>query len=368
MKLVFWTSVALIIYANFGYALYLWFRAKVNRKPIAHAAIFPSVSIVMAVRNEEVNLPIKLNNLRQIDYPKDKLQIIVASDGSKDRSAEILQAEGNWIVPVILEESHGKANALNAAVRKATGEILFFQDARQTTDPKALAELVSCFADPHVGAASGELWIEPAENAKADAVGLYWRVEKAIRKLESQTGSVIGATGAIYAVRRNLYAEIPKGTILDDVYVPMAVARQGKRVVFQPSAIARDQAFSQKGKEFKRKVRTLTGNYQLLRLAPWIMSPANPLLFRYVSHKLLRLMVPVLLIISMVSSGLCTDLAYRAMFWSQIFFYALALSGALNPHTKKFKPVAIANTFLVLNSAAVAAIYNFLSGKKNVWT
>ena len=163
-------------------------------------------------------------------------------------------------------------------------------DARQIVDPDAVSELVSCFADPDVGAVSGELLLE---SASADALGIYWKIEKVVRKLESATGSVVGVTGAIYAIRRELYTEIPPGTILDDVFIPMNVARMGKRVVFQPSAIARDRLFNEKGKEFSRKVRTLTGNYQLLRLAPWLLSPSNPLLFRFISHKLLRLLVPV---------------------------------------------------------------------------
>src|ERR1019366_8436105 len=161
--------------------------------------------------------------------------------------------------------------------------------------------------------------------------------------------------------RRELYTEMPPGTILDDVFVPMNVARRGKRVVFQPSAIARDQFFSEKGKEFSRKVRTLTGNYQLLHLAPWLLSSKNPLLFRLISHKLLRLQVPFLLIIMLLASAMSGGEFYGVIFWLQILFYILAALGLLSPSTKNLKPVAIANTFVVLNAAAAIAFYNFVT-------
>jgi cellulose synthase/poly-beta-1,6-N-acetylglucosamine synthase-like glycosyltransferase len=268
---------------------------------------------------------------------------------------------------VILDESNGKARALNEAVKRATGEILVFLDARQSVEPAAISELTSCFADPTVGAVSGELLLDASEGKSEDALGIYWKIEKIVRKLESASGSVVGVTGAIYAIRCELYAEIPVGTILDDVFVPMNVARMGRRVVFQPSAIARDRLFSAKGKEFARKVRTLTGNYQLLRLAPWMLSPANPLLFRFVSHKLLRLLVPLLLLLMLIASAMAGGTFYRAIFCLQVLFYVAAVFGTLIPSVKQFKPVAIASTFVMLNAAAALAFYNFAAGRKKVW-
>jgi hypothetical protein len=185
--------------------------------------------------------------------------------------------------------------------------------------------------------------------------------------MESASGSVVGVTGAIYAIRRELYTNIPEGTILDDVFVPMYVAAQGKRVIFRPAAIARDRIFSEKGKEFSRKVRTLTGNYQLIRLAPWLLSAKNPLLFRFISHKLLRLVVPFLLLIMLLGAGMAPGALYRSLFWIQVLFYALAAMGILIPSARKIKPVAMANTFVMLNVAAGVAFYNFVSGKNRVW-
>jgi hypothetical protein len=138
-------------------------------------------------------------------------------------------------------------------------------------------------------------------------------------------------------------------------------------VIFEPLAIARDRIFAEKGKEFSRKVRTLTGNYQLLKLEPWLLSPSNPLLFRFVSHKLLRLMVPLLLIVMFAATAVTQEVLYQALFWTQLGFYLLALLGALIPAAKRLKPVAIANTFVMLNAAAALAFYNFVAGRKKLW-
>lgn len=365
--MLFWISFALAAYTTFGYALWLSANARLRQRPIAKGVIFPTVSIVMAAHNEEVNLPAKLENLRQLHYPSDRLQIVVASDGSTDRTAEFLLGQ-ETIMAVILPEPRGKAGALNEAVRHATGEILFFQDARQKVDNDALGELVSCFADPEVGAVSGELLLETAEGKPSpEGLGIYWTMEKLVRKLESATGSVVGVTGAIYSIRRELYTEMPNGTILDDVYLPMHIARRGKRVVFQPSAIARDRLFDQKGKEFNRKVRTLTGNYQLLRLAPWMLTTANPLLFRLVSHKLLRLALPILAALMLGASAACQGDFYRVIFWSQILFYGLALLAMASPEARTFRPAAAANTFVMLNLAAAVAFINFVRRRTKVW-
>ena len=368
MKIVFWVAFTGVFYAYFGYAAFLVLYAKFHPRPIAVAPRTPRVSIIMAVCNEESNLVTKLENLRLLDYPSDKLEIVVASDGSTDQTVSILQKHTPAVVPVILDTRQGKAIALNAAVAKATGEILVFLDARQTVEVNAIAELALPFADPNVGAASGELLLEAAAGTTAtEALGIYWKIEKFVRKLESATGSVVGATGAIYAVRRSLYTPIPQGTILDDVFVPMHVVLQGKRVVFQSSARAHDKIFANDGKEFARKVRTLAGNYQLIQLAPWILSFRNPLLFRFISHKCMRLIVPALLVVMLVTSAAVPSSLYHSIFFLQVAFYLLAGLGVLIPSCRNWKPVSISRTFVMLNMAAVLAFYNFISGKTAVW-
>jgi len=368
MTLLFWLSAVTISYAYLGYAVWLWVLSHVSRKVVLHRPATPLVSILIAARNEEKNLLAKLENLQSQDYPKDRLQVVIVSDGSTDRTASILREHVYNVLPVILETPSGKAVALNEGVKQATGEILVFLDARQSVEPDAVSKLVAYFADPTVGAVSGELLLDDCANTgSAEALGIYWKIEKTVRKLESASGSVVGVTGAIYAIRRELYIEMPPGTILDDVFVPMHIARVGKRVVFQPLAIARDRIFNEKGKEFSRKVRTLTGNYQLLRLAPWLLTPANPLLFRFISHKLLRLLVPVLLLLMLVSSGVSSGLFYRSAFWLQILFYGLAIVGSLSPYTRRYKPIAIATTFVMLNAAATLAFYNCVAGRNKIW-
>lgn len=370
MRGVFWVSVAMVVYAYVGYGALLAAVTRFRRRPVLREPRYPSVSIVMAARNEEQRLPAKLANLAELDYPHELVQTIVVSDRSTDRTAEVLLSAQPDITPVILTETDpepgGKAAALNAAVRRATGEVLLFLDARQFVDRSALRELVSCFADPEVGAVSGELLLE-SPSGSTEGLGLYWRIEKTIRKLESASGSTVGVTGAIYAIRRELYREIPPGTILDDVYVPMQVARQGKRVLFLPSAVARDVLFQEKGKEFSRKVRTLTGNYQLLRLAPWLLGPQNPLLFRFASHKLTRLAVPLFLVAMLLSSWAAGGPGYHALFMLQVLVYLLAAAGTLLPRTQRYKPVNIAQTFVMLNVAAAVAFYNFVAGRNGVW-
>ncbi len=369
MRDIFWLSLALIAYAYAGYPILLLAMARFKRLPVRKEEVLPTVSIVMAVRNEGLRLRRKLDNLRQLEYPLHLLQIVIASDGSTDDTEDILHLERDQVETVMLKESVGKAAALNAAVRHATGEILVFLDARQRVDLRALRELTSNFADAGVGAVSGELLLEEESGAPAaDAVGLYWKIEKMVRRLESASGSVVGVTGAIYAIRRELFEELPSGLLLDDVLVPMRIARRGRRVVFEPKAIARDTVFSERGREFSRKVRTLTGNYQLVQRAPWILSAKNPLLFRFVSHKLMRLFVPILLLVCLISSILADGFFYKAMFMGQVVLYCLALLGSVVPSSRRFKPVAIVSTFVMLNAAAAMALYNFVAGKDEVWT
>ena len=368
MKVIFWLALLLTSYTYIGYALLLWIEAKLRPKPVCSDAITPAVSIIMAARNEEKNLPRKLQNLYELDYPSEHIQIVVASDGSTDATPRLLLEQESRVFPVILECSTGKAAALNEAVKHATGHILVFLDVRQEVERDAISKLVGCFADSTVGAVSGELLLwQSKEGSSSEALGIYWKIEKFVRKMESLSGSVVGVTGAIYAIRRELYPHIPRGTILDDVFVPMHIAARGKRVVFQPAAVARDRIFGERGKEFSRKVRTLTGNYQLLRLAPWLLTAKNPLRFRFVSHKLLRLVVPLLLVAMLISCALASGALYKALLSLQVLFYLFAAVGVLAPTAQRLKPVSVASTFVMLNVAAGVAFYNFLFDREAVW-
>ncbi len=230
----------------------------------------------------------------------------------------------------------GKALALNAGVAAARHDVLVFADARQTFAPDALRELVSALADPRVGGVSGELVLDcesaSTDSAIGDGVGAYWRYEKWLRRHESLVGSIVGSTGAIYALRRELWQPLPPDTILDDVLAPMRAVLSGARVVFEGSARAYDRVASAASTEFQRKTRTLAGNYQILRLEPRLLVPfVNPVWIQFVSHKLGRLVVPYALCALLMSSAVLATRhwAYAVALAVQLAFYGLAFYGGV---------------------------------------
>ena len=373
MTWVFWASALLIAYTYAGYMGWLWLRARIRPWPVLRSQQQLFISIVMVVRNEEQWIEAKLRNLLELDYPQALYQIVVVSDGSTDRTDAILRqhAEDPRVQVVMNQLSRGKASGLNDATSLAAGDVVVFTDARQKIESGAVRLLVENFADPQVGCVSGALMLGNPESGEAyRGMGLYWRIEKKIRELESASGSVVGSTGALYAVRRNLLVPVPEGTILDDVYIPMHVARQEKRVIFDGRARAWDSPNLGGGPEFSRKVRTLSGNYQLMQLAPWLITSRNPLLWRFVSHKLLRLAVPFALTAMLVASLWLNGVVYRAALVLQLAFYAMGLLALV----RLPKPSIIAGagdaaaTFLLLNTAAVVAFANFVAGRKPVWS
>jgi poly-beta-1,6-N-acetyl-D-glucosamine synthase len=370
MKILFFASASLILFTYAGYPICMYFRAKFWPRLIRRASIFPRITIVMAVHNEERNLERKLCNLAALDYPPDCLEVIVISDGSTDQTNQVLgEWQGLRNRAVILPDHRGKANALNHGITEAQGEIICFTDARQVIASDGLKNLVANFADPSVGGASGELVLrQDVRTASSDGVGLYWRLEKNIRNWEGLAGSTVGATGAFYAVRKHLLVSLPEGTILDDVYIPLHIARQGKRVVFDTKALAWDDLASSPEKEFRRKVRTLAGNYQLLQLAPWLLTRSNPLLLQFICHKLLRLLVPFGLVGVLVSTIWLRQGVYELVLVLQILLYGLGTLTILRAKTGLLSRVSnMSLAFLVLNVAAAVAFVYFITGRKEVW-
>lgn len=373
MKWLFWGAAVLVFYTYAGYPLWLWLRARRFIAPVLRANCTPSVSVVMVVRNEEGVLRKKLLNLTLLNYPADKLEEVVVSDGSTDGTQAILSEFGaaeprlRWMQN---PEPRGKAAGLNDAIAAARGEIVIFTDARQQIEADAVRVLVENFADPAVGCVSGELMLgDPVQGEREKGMGMYWRVEKKIREMESASGSVIGATGAFYAARRELLAPVPEQILLDDVYIPLTILRQRKRVLFDARARAWDVADLGSSREFARKVRTLSGNYQLVQLAPWSLTAENPERFQFVSHKLLRLLSPFALAAVLISSFFLPQPIYRAALIAQLLLYGLSLmaisSLALGPLTRI---ADAALTFVVLNTAALVAFANFVTGRKVAWT
>ena len=371
MTWVFWLTAAVIAYAYIGYVGWLWLRAQWRPRPVRRGHMEPLVSVVMVVRNEEAVLAQKLRNLLELDYPQNNFQVVVVSDGSTDGTESILREHArNPQVHVMLNQlADGKAAGLNSGVSIAQGDIVVFTDARQEIERGAIRLLMENFADPEVGAVSGELMLgDPATGETGRGMGLYWQIEKRVRELEAASGSVVGATGAIYAVRRELLVEVPAQTILDDVFIPMNVARQRFRVVFDARARAWDRPDLGADREFRRKVRTLTGNYQLLHLAPWLLRKENPLRFEFISHKLIRLVVPFALLIALAASAFLPGPFYRAVFWIQLGFYGLSALGWTRWNLGPLSRLSdAAYTFVALNAAAVVAFANFVTGRKTIW-
>ncbi len=371
MRWIFWTAAAVVGYTYFGYAAWLWVRGRWRSRPVRSSPCWPSISIVMVVRNEASVLPRKLKNLLQLNYPPDLTEILVVSDGSTDGTDRVLSsAAATSPLRVLLNsESRGKAAGLNDAIRAARGKVVVFTDARQQIEVDAVKLLMENFADPDVGCASGELMLgDPDSGEPAKGMGLYWKFEKRIREMESSSGSVIGATGALYAVRGDLLVAVPEETILDDVYLPMHVLKKGARVVFDPRARAWDVPSLGRQREFSRKVRTLNGNYQLLLLAPWLLKSTNPERFGFVSHKLLRLAVPFALGAALVAALLTSGTFYRVALVLQLAFYGLSTLALLGTKCGPLARAAdAAFTFVLLNTAAVVAFAHFVTGRKVVW-
>jgi biofilm PGA synthesis N-glycosyltransferase PgaC len=340
METLFWTSVLVVVYVYAGYPLLLaaWSAAAgrpVRKRAVTDARGWPSVSVVVAAHNEGMRLPARVSNLLQQLYPR-PLEIIVVSDGSTDSTSRALAPFTSQIKVIELPRS-GKPGALNAGVAASTGEIVVFADARQLFAQDTVLQLVSNFADPDVGGATGELILdcemdgEASASTISDGVGLYWAYEKWLRRQESRVRSTLGATGAVYALRRELWHPLPADTLLDDVLAPMRAVLAGRRIVFDERARAYDRASADGSAESRRKTRTLAGNYQILWLEPRLLVPfRNPVWVQYFSHKVGRLLVPwALVAILLASAALARDRwLYAVALILQLGFYGLAALGA----------------------------------------
>ena len=338
MSRVFWFSAFVIGYTYLGYPLLLAAWARAARRPTRKADVrahrnWPSISIVLAVRNEAARLSARIDNLLQLNYPG-RRELIVVSNGSTDATRDVLMEYAGQVQTVEIGAG-GKARALNAGGSIATGDILIFADARQHFSADALVELAANFIDPNVGGVTGELVLDSESgettSSVGESVGLYWKYEKWLRRNESAVWSTLGATGAIYAIRRDLWRPIPADALLDDVLVPMRVVLDGRRIVFEEKARAYDQASTDAAAETRRKTRTLAGNYQILAQEPRLLVPLlNPVWLQYMSHKVGRLFVPWALIAAFVASAVLapSQWFFTAVLSMQIAFYGLAAVGA----------------------------------------
>lgn len=371
MKILFWLTILSVIYTYLGYPLLLYVLSRVCRRDWLRAPLRPTISILLAVRNGKPMLQAKLDHLLKLDYPAELTEIIVVSDGSSDGTNEVLTESTHPRLHVILGTEHqGKAAALNRGMRIATGEILLFNDIRPYLAPGAVAQLLSNFADPSVGCVAGNLRVAPnGQDAVASVVGgAYWKHEQWLRHLESLVDSPVGVYGGFYAVRRQLATEFPEGIILDDMFQPLCIIRKGYRSVLEEGALVWDRWPASTEDEFERKVRTLAGNYQLLQLAPWLLSHQNRVRFQYISHKLMRLWAPwCLLLILVVSIALRNQPVYLALLVAQLLFYAAAFAGVFINFPLLNKITAIPGAICTLNAAALVGLYRFLFTRGPLW-
>lgn len=368
MKVIFWSSLFFIIYTYLGYPLWLALR-NICISPLCSLKekIFkpPYISVVIAAYNEENIIYKRIYDINMQNYPEDKIEIIVVSDGSTDQTFSVLKELRIPNLKVIeLPLNQGKAGALNMGVHEAKGEIVVFADARQTFSPNAIQNLSDSFSDPKVGCVSGELmFLQDGESTIQAEMGAYWKYEKWIRKAESVSGSTVGATGAIYAIRKNLYRTLPTGTILDDVLTPINIAVQGYRCLFNSEAVAYDVISKNISQEWKRKVRTLAGNWQLLSLAPFLLLPSkNPLWWRFLSHKIFRLLVPLALLLLLGGGMIAEGMLYKIFSVLHLLIYIVTLMAWQLPRLRKNRLINFIFYFVTMNIAAVAGFWKWVNG------
>jgi len=387
MKILFWLSIITIIYVYIGYPILVYLLSLFYKKPLGGKYIYPKISIIIAAYNEEKNIENKIRSLQALDYPEQRVEVLIGSDGSTDRTDEIVE---KFIVhsskfieekPVFQrikffrqETRQGKPSMLNLLAKEAKGEILVFTDARQALDKNVLNELVKHFGDEKVGSVSAALFYTNGQhnNKTGTGIGLYWEYEKFIRKSESRMGSMLGATGALYAIRKELFPQLPPDLILDDIYIPMKIVERGYRAIFDKKAKVYDKVFANPKEEFLRRVRTLAGNYQLFFYLRNLFNPLKgKISWQFFSHKFLRLMVPFLLIALLVSNVMVIKIGtvpfgdspyfYWIFLLPQIIFYVFALLGVLLKN--KNKVFDIPRMFCLMNIAAVVGLYQILFKK-----
>ncbi|MFL6649414.1 MAG: glycosyltransferase family 2 protein [Sulfurifustaceae bacterium] len=368
---LFWTAAALLGYTYVGYPALLWLWATFRTRASRARPYEPEVSVLVVAYNEAERIGARIENLLALDYPRARMEIVVASDGSTDATVERARRyRAAGVGMRAFSARRGKSAVLNQLVPHARGEIVVLADARQRFEPQALRRLLAHFADPQVGVVSGELVLENGAHGPAagEGIGFYWTYEKFIRRRESRIDSTIGATGAIYAIRRDLYEPIPEDTLVEDVLIPLRIARCGYRVLFEPGARAYDRAATAE-REFARKVRTLAGNFQLFERERWLLNPfANRLWLQTISHKGARLLSPLGLgVLFGANVFLATQPLYRWTLGLQLAFYVAAVGGHLLRNTAvKIFPLSVPYAFCLMNWATVIGFFRFASGRQRV--
>lgn|SRR5690606_6923962 len=368
--ILFWMAASLLIYTYVLFPLIVFLRGKLMRQPYQTAAIEPRVSVIIAAYNEEKDIHTKLTNLLSLDYPREQLEIIVASDGSDDNTNAIVEGFADQGVKLLALPRQGKADALNAGVAASTGEILVFSDANSIFSKNALRALVAPFSDPSVGGVAGnQRYLSKADGmTNNDGEQSYWNFDRGLKQSQSAAGNAISATGAIYAIRRSLFRAVPAG-VTDDFVTSTRVIAQGYRLVFAPDAVAYEPVSGASNREFGRKVRIMTRGLRAVLVMRELLNPSKYGFYalQLFSHKVLRrLMFAPLLVLLVVNPFLWNSgLFYQVTMLLQVAFYGCALLGWLLADRKigSLKCFSIPYYFCMVYVAAFIATLNIVRGR-----
>ena len=375
-ELIFWTAASLLFHTYVFYPFLLvaleavhqvlsdirFMRSGMDRRVVLEEEALPTISLVVAAHNEAQCIAEKIRNSLALDYPPEKLQLLIGSDGSDDGTDEIVRSFSDPRVVLVSLPRAGKASVLNRCVPLASGQLVVFSDANTVIDPQALRMLARHFDDSDVGAVCGRLkLIDPIRRDFEEST--YWRYESLIKYFEGKRGAVVGANGGLYAIRRRLFSALPSDTIVDDFVIALRVLDERFRVVYDPQAIAIEETTGDYRLEFKRRARIAAGNFQSLRMFPWLLSPtAGFRAFALWSHKVLRWLAPALIAIAFLANLMLLDRArYRLLLAAQVLFYALALAGSRGVFTGTLRRAAsIAYYFVTMNWAIVVGFWRFI--------
>jgi cellulose synthase/poly-beta-1,6-N-acetylglucosamine synthase-like glycosyltransferase len=365
--LIFWFSASVGFYVYIGYPLLLTLLRPLIRRPVRKQPIEPFVSLLVPAYNEADVIAAKIQNSLALDYPLNRLEIVIASDGSTDGTVEIAQqlADGARVVVDAYPTNRGKIAVLNDSVPKLHGTVVAFSDAASMLAPNSIRELVANFADPTVGAVSGVYKVLKKEEAElGPQEGWYWKYETFLKCQEAALGVVLGAHGSLYAIRKELYPFPSISTINDDFVIPLRILQQGYRVAYEPQAVAFEEAHEMSG--FGRRARIMTGNFEQLReMKALLWPPRIAALFVFISHKMGRLIVPFCLLALGISNlFLLQDFFYFWLGIAQAIFYGLAILGAVWP--LKPRALQLPYYFCLINIATFYGLYYAVLKRRRV--
>jgi cellulose synthase/poly-beta-1,6-N-acetylglucosamine synthase-like glycosyltransferase len=374
--ITFWASLALVSYAYLGYPLLIWGLSRAFSRTvlpqIGDDAELPAVSLLIAAYNEEAVIENRLRNALAMDYPAEKLEIVVSSDGSSDRTTEIVRRYSAGNIR-LLDYAHrrGKATVLNASVPEMEGEIILFSDANTEVEALAARKLVRWFGNPEVGAVCGRLVLaDPRTGKNVDS--LYWKYETFLKRCEGRLGALLGANGGIYAIRKEFFTPIPDGTVLDDVVIPLlAKLRTGCTIVYDSEAVAREETPPDLGSEFQRRSRIGAGGFQSIGILWGLLHPRwGWTALAFASHKILRWLCPFFLLGLLASNlVLCASPFFQATLVAQFVFYLGAAVMAVIPaRFRALRPLRLATMFTGMNLALLVGFWKWARGsQRGAW-